>query len=141
MRVPQVVAATTAAVLVLTATTTPADAAAARPKCAVPIVAKVFDHDQTGGWWAITVDMHCDNYKYTKEFVLSVYNRRTREPYFFQTLPTTVSRYHKVVTVPSTPPSAKESACVDASAAIFGPNEDPLNSERTYDCFPTASPA
>jgi hypothetical protein len=140
MRVPQVAAAAAAAVLMLSATTTPASAAAARPKCAVPIVAKVFDHDQTGGWWAITVDMHCDH-KYTKEYVLSVYNRRTREVYFFQTLPTTAGRYHKVVTVPSTPPSAKESACVDASAAIYGPHDDPLNSERTYDCFPTASPA
>lgn len=140
MRVPQLIATTTTAVLMLTATAVPAGAAAARPKCAVPIVSKVFDHDQTGGWWAVTVDMHCD-YKYTKEFVLSVYNRRTREPYFFQTLPTTAGRYHKVVTVPSTPPSAKESACVDASAAIYGPDENPLNSERTYDCFPTTSPA
>ena len=140
MRVSQVVAAATAAVLVLTATTTPASAAAARPKCAVPIVGKVFDHDQTGGWWAITVEMHCD-YKYTKEYVLSVYNRRTRQVYFFETKPTLDGRYRKVVTVPSTPPGAKESACVDASAAIYGPDENPLNSERTYDCFPTASPA
>jgi hypothetical protein len=140
MRVPQVVAAAMTAVLVLTATTTPASATAARPKCAVPIVGKVFDHDQTGGWWAITVDMHCD-YKYTKEYVLSVYNRRTRQVYFFETKPTLDGRYHKVVTVPSTPPGAHESACVDASAAIYGPNENPLHSERTYDCFPIASPA
>ncbi|MFG1910560.1 hypothetical protein [Kribbella sp. NPDC048928] len=140
MRVPQVLTAAVTAVLALTATAAPAHAAAARPKCAVPSVSKVFDHDQTGGWWAITVDMHCDH-KYTKEFVLSVYNRRTGEPYFFETKPTLEGTYHKLVTVPSTPPSAKESACVDASAAIYGPNEDPLHSERTYDCFPTASPA
>lgn len=140
MRVPRVAAAALCGTLMLIATTTPATAAAARPTCAVPVVGKVFDHDQTGGWWAITVDMHC-SYKYTKEFVLSVYNRKTGQSYYFETKPTLDNTYHKVVTVPSTPPSAKESACVDASAAIYGPNEDPLHSERTYDCFPTASPA
>ncbi|WP_432878103.1 hypothetical protein ACQPYH_30170 [Kribbella sp. CA-245084] len=43
--------------------------------------------------------------------------------------------------MPSTPPSARESACVDASAAIYGPDEDPLDSQRTYDCFPITSPS
>ncbi|TDO34255.1 hypothetical protein EV643_12840 [Kribbella sp. VKM Ac-2527] len=141
MRSSRIAAALLAGGLVLTATTAPMTATAVPPKkCAVPVATWKFDHDQTGGWWAVTVDMTC-NWKYTKEYILSVYNRRTHKSYYFDADPTTDSSYHRVITIPSTPPSARESACVDASATIYGPDTDPLDSQRLRDCFPLSSPA
>jgi len=125
----------------LTATMLPATAQAAPAgSCSVPIVSQQFDQDQTGGWWAVSISMRC-NWKYTKAYNVSVYNRQTSEKYFFWAKTTTDSTWSRVVTVPSTPPGNKEKACVDAEAAYYGPNEDPLGGERKYVCFLIATPA
>lgn len=129
-----------AAVLMLPATAVAAPATAARDTCKVPVVAKEFDHDQTGGWWKVTITMSCD-WKYTKAYDVDVYNRTTKKTYFAHFGTTTANSYSKVVTIPSTPPNPRETACVDAQATIYGPREDPLGSQRTYDCFPITSPS
>src|SRR5690348_9135100 len=97
------VAALLSGVTILTALTVPLTAEAAPPKdkCADPVMTKTFDHDQTGGWWAITLDMKC-NSKFTKEYVVLIYNRKTRKTYHFETIPTRAGTYHKVFTVAST---------------------------------------
>ncbi|GAA1562459.1 hypothetical protein [Kribbella lupini] len=140
MRLSRLAAVAAIGVLMLPATTTAAQAAPARDTCAVPVVAKEFDHDQTGGWWKITITMSCD-WKYTKAYDVDVYNRTTKKTYFAHFGTTLANSYSKVVTIPSTPPNPRETACVDAQATVYGPREDPLGSQRTYDCFPITSPS